>query len=164
MAKPKVTTNPVANNYAGPNERIVEYSTRSGLGGLIAFRETDDGLTVDLYRHDEKVAVRVGKPDGAADEGQNLFVGLFKAVAECEAPSGTQVDDVLAEFQPAYDLAAATDHSTCLHCGRAILLTPAGRWIDPEAGYDDENGDGIWRETCQDNHEDRIAAHEPGGA
>jgi hypothetical protein len=50
---------------------------------------------------------------------------------------------------------------TCRHCGRAIGQDPDGRWIDPEAGWDDENGDGVWRETCDENHEDRIAAHEP---
>jgi len=63
MTKPMVETNPVANRYAGPNERIVEYATRSGKGGLIAFRETNDGqLLVDLYQHDAAVEIRVGKP------------------------------------------------------------------------------------------------------
>lgn len=61
MAKPKVDTNPVANQYAMPNERIVEYSTRSGLGGLISLREADDGrLLVELYRHDAAVEITVG--------------------------------------------------------------------------------------------------------
>ena len=63
MRKPKVNTNPVANNYSAPNERIIEYSSQSG-GGLIAFRETDGHLTVDLYRHDGTVDIRVGQPDG----------------------------------------------------------------------------------------------------
>lgn len=59
MAKPKVTVNPVANQYAAKNERIIEYS-HNGLGGLIALRGTDDGkLVVDLYRHDEDVKIRV---------------------------------------------------------------------------------------------------------
>lgn len=40
----------------------------------------------------------------------DLFVRLFEAVAACEAPKGTQVDDVLADFQAAYD--AATGHVT----------------------------------------------------
>lgn len=63
MAKPKVDTNPVANQYAGPNERIIEYSDRAtGLGGLISIRRTDAGeLVVDVYAHDAKVDVRVGK-------------------------------------------------------------------------------------------------------
>lgn len=107
MSKPKVTTDPVANQYAGPNERIVEYSTRSGLGGLIAFRETDDGLTVDLYRHDPKVEVRIGDADPSGVPYKSHFTALFRAVAACEAPEGTQVDDVLAEFQSTYDEAEA---------------------------------------------------------
>lgn len=65
MPKPKVTVNPVANNYAGSNERIVEYSVRGPngtLGGLIALRLTDDGtLVLDLYNHDKGVDIRVGK-------------------------------------------------------------------------------------------------------
>jgi hypothetical protein len=44
----------------------------------------------------------------------------------------------------------------CKHCGRGIV-NDAGFWIDPEATGDDE----VWRETCDANHEDRIAAHEP---
>jgi hypothetical protein len=69
MPKPKVNTNPVANNYSAPNERIIEYSSKSG-GGLIALRETDDGrLTVDLYRHDDTVDIRVGPAEGIPTEG-----------------------------------------------------------------------------------------------
>jgi hypothetical protein len=49
--------------------------------------------------------------------------------------------------------------STCLHCERRIVLR-AGLWIDPAAGYDDEYGDGIWRETC-DEHDTFTAEHEP---
>ncbi len=46
---------------------------------------------------------------------------------------------------------------TCKHCKRRIELAE-GRWVDPEATGDDS----VWRETCDANHEDRIAAHEPG--
>jgi hypothetical protein len=46
--------------------------------------------------------------------------------------------------------------STCRRCYRAIVHE-GERWIDPEAKGDDR----IWRETCDSNHEDRIAAHEP---
>jgi hypothetical protein len=49
--------------------------------------------------------------------------------------------------------------STCIHCDRRIVLV-GGVWIDPEAGYDDENGDGVWRETC-DAHDTFTAEHEP---
>lgn len=50
----------------------------------------------------------------------------------------------------------ASKSSTCRHCHRGIQFVD-DRWIDPEATGDDV----IWRETCADNHEDRIAAHEP---
>lgn len=58
MAKPKVDTRPVASNYAGPTERIVEYS-HDGLGGLIAIQPVTGGLGVYLYRHDENVKIRL---------------------------------------------------------------------------------------------------------
>lgn len=47
--------------------------------------------------------------------------------------------------------------ATCRRCGRTIYYNPTDGWIDPEATGDDS----IWRETCDENHEDRIAAHEP---
>lgn len=47
--------------------------------------------------------------------------------------------------------------ATCRHCDRRIIKDGTGRWVDPEAGGDDS----IWRETCDENHEDRVAAHEP---
>jgi hypothetical protein len=61
-SKIKVNTSPVANTYASPNERIVEFSSPNG-GGLIAFRLMDDGtLRVDVYRQDATVEVVVGEP------------------------------------------------------------------------------------------------------
>lgn len=58
----KVNTNPVANAYASRGEHIVEYSNNQGQGGLISFREGDDGqVIVELYRHDENVLIRVGE-------------------------------------------------------------------------------------------------------
>jgi hypothetical protein len=68
MPKPPihVNTNPGANSYAAPNEKIIEYSVPGGPGGLIAFKVTDDGkLVIDLYRHDAEVEIRVGKAEGA---------------------------------------------------------------------------------------------------
>ena len=56
-------------------------------------------------------------------------------------------------------LAHQPETSTCRHCERRIVLSDEG-WIDPEAGYDDEDGDGIWRVTC-DRHDTFIADHEP---
>jgi len=65
MAKPKVILNCVADKYSGPEERIIEFSSKSG-GGLISFWETTlpDGsaqLRVDLYHLDKKVKVVVAK-------------------------------------------------------------------------------------------------------
>lgn len=34
---------------------------------------------------------------------KQLFVDLFRQVGACEAPEGTQIDDVLENFQNAYD-------------------------------------------------------------
>lgn len=49
---------------------------------------------------------------------------------------------------------------TCRYCGRTIVYDETEGWIDPEAGYDDEDGDGIWRTTC-DQHHTFVAEHEP---
>lgn len=49
----------------------------------------------------------------------------------------------------------------CRHCGRYIENDPDEGWIDREAGYDDEDGDGIWRVTCDANHDSITAEHEP---
>ena len=55
--KPSVLIKCVANNYAAPNERIVEFD-----GGLIRFVNADDGmLYVSLYRLDNNVRVYVDK-------------------------------------------------------------------------------------------------------
>lgn len=69
MAKPKVTVRAVADLYAGPTERIIEFSDRQvPAGGLIALRrcERPDGrhrLMVQIYRCDAEVDVVVGQPD-----------------------------------------------------------------------------------------------------
>ena len=72
-SKIRVNTSPVANAYSAPDEKIIEYSYPDGSsgvpGGLISFRwiTPEDGppfLYVDLYRHDSKVRIHVGKGDG----------------------------------------------------------------------------------------------------
>ena len=62
MPKPKVKVKCVAGHYAGPNERIIEFSSKSG-GGLIAFLETDGHLRVDVYQIDRTVKVKVAKSE-----------------------------------------------------------------------------------------------------
>lgn len=54
----KITLRPVANNYAMPGERIVEYSNDKGEGGLISFRDGEDGkIIVEPHRHDANVEI-----------------------------------------------------------------------------------------------------------
>lgn len=61
----KVNTRPVASHYSMSGEKVVEYSNAKGKGGLISFREDDEGnLIVELYRHDEGVIIRVGEATG----------------------------------------------------------------------------------------------------
>lgn len=60
MDNVKINKNPVAGGYASPGEKIIEYSSPAG-GGLISFKVVDGRLTVDLYRHDPTVDIRVGK-------------------------------------------------------------------------------------------------------
>jgi len=60
MKRPKVLTRCVANRYAAPNERIVEFTSKNG-GGLISFATLFDGrLAVDVYHCYPTVVVRVG--------------------------------------------------------------------------------------------------------
>ena len=67
MSKPRVIKKCVANGYAAPCERIVEFADGHGNGGLISLVQHEDGrLTVDVYRYGPRVEVRVGKPEAPA--------------------------------------------------------------------------------------------------
>lgn len=58
MRRPSIKSNCVADSYHSPNERIVEFSTSSGQGGLIRVQERDDGsAVVEVYRADDRVTV-----------------------------------------------------------------------------------------------------------
>jgi hypothetical protein len=48
----------------------------------------------------------------------------------------------------------------CKFCQHAIWHNDEDGWVAPDAGIH-EDGDGIWRESCPDNHESREAPHEP---
>lgn len=52
--------------------------------------------------------------------------------------------------------------ATCKHCGKTIWNDLDEGWVDFGAGYDDENGDGVWRTSCPE-HDTFTAEHEPGG-
>ena len=56
MARPKVILKCVAQQYAGQEERIVEFSHKNG-GGLISLTPVDDKLVVHVYRTDKSVIV-----------------------------------------------------------------------------------------------------------
>ena len=56
------------------------------------------------------------------------------------------------------------EKGTCRFCSHDIASLNVGQsWFAPDAGNDDEDGDGIWRETCPDNHTEPAAPHEPEG-
>lgn len=62
----RVLTRCVANAHTDPRERIVEFSTAEGLGGLIHFstRQSAPGrprLFITLYRLDKGVTVRADR-------------------------------------------------------------------------------------------------------
>lgn len=70
MAKPKINTRCVANQYSGLDERIVEFDSNDGkgIGGLISFRRNANGaLLVTLYRlgHEGDVQIDVVKGNRA---------------------------------------------------------------------------------------------------
>ncbi len=67
MSRPRVIKKCVANRYAAPCERIVEFVGSGGNGGLISLVQHEDGrMTVDVYRYGPRVEVRVGEPDVSA--------------------------------------------------------------------------------------------------
>jgi hypothetical protein len=55
--KPSVKTKCPAASYAGPLERIVEFSFSDGTGGLIRLAEGDNGNFVTLYRLDGSINI-----------------------------------------------------------------------------------------------------------
>lgn len=71
----------------------------------------------------------------------------------CTAP------DTTASLHKRADV-AETD--TCQFCHHGIGWDPTDQtWVAPDAGTDIENGDGIWREYCPDNHTEPNAPHIP---
>lgn len=54
-----------------------------------------------------------------------------------------------------------TETHVCKHCCHGIGQDENGTWVAPDAGFDVENGDGIWREICPDNDDHPNPPHEP---
>jgi hypothetical protein len=56
MSRPTIKSPCVADRYHGVNERIAEFRTPGGKGGLFRVQEHSDGrVTVELYRCDEGI-------------------------------------------------------------------------------------------------------------
>jgi hypothetical protein len=51
--------------------------------------------------------------------------------------------------------------TACRHCGHGIGRDPEEGWVAPDAGFDEEGGDGMWRTICPDNDEFPNPPHEP---
>lgn len=57
------------------------------------------------------------------------------------------------------DLAGA--RGVCTYCQHEIWHSDSDGWVAPDAGIDRESGDGIWRDSCPDNHTEPSAPHVP---
>lgn len=103
MSKPSVT---MRRAHATPNERIVEFSSRSG-GGFVAFRETEGGgIEVEVYSCDAPVqiitplSVAVRACVAAVREHNN---GLDDPIGDgsgrgATAPTGDDYNEILAQL------------------------------------------------------------------
>lgn len=54
-----------------------------------------------------------------------------------------------------------TETTACRHCGHGIGQDHDGTWVAPDAGFDVEGGDGIWRDICPDRDDEPNPPHEP---
>jgi len=55
--KPRIITRCIADKYALPDEKIIEFSFPNGSGGLISFKMADHPI-ISLYRCDKDIEVR----------------------------------------------------------------------------------------------------------
>ena len=51
--------------------------------------------------------------------------------------------------------------TACKHCGHGIGYDSTEGWVAPDAGFDVEGGDGMWRDMCPDRDDEPNPAHEP---
>lgn len=93
-------------------------------------------------------------PEAAA---QALWETVKRWVAEDSPPIVVITMDDDEDYT--VDLAGA--RSVCRFCHHDIWHSDNDGWVAPDAGIDRESGDGIWRDSCPDNHESREAPHEP---
>lgn len=94
--------------------------------------------------------------------GGNILVKIETRRARPQLVTPTEARELAGALLILADEAEVV-HGTCRHCGRAIIQDANGTWVDPEAGFDVEFGDGMWRETCE-GHDTVTAEHEPVSA
>lgn len=95
-----------------------------------------------------------GSPEAAA-------TALWETVARWVRGDVKPIVVVTMEDGTDYSVDLAGAQSTCKHCQHGIWHNETEGWVAPDAGTDREGGDGIWRDSCPDNHESREAPHEP---
>lgn len=90
LKRPSIKSPCVADRYAGPGERIAEFSAPNGKGGLISIRQINggDGVLVSVYRTDPGVAV-AGVSELRAALGNALGLLTSYGAAVEIAKSGT---------------------------------------------------------------------------
>lgn len=101
--------------HVGPRDNLLHIETEGGIVNIrvgltdrqgrkvtsveiLPDRLVGDTWTLDGHFNNRLIEGEFEIPDYKAH-----FTALFRALAACEAPEGTQADDVLIEFQSSYD-------------------------------------------------------------
>lgn len=90
MRKPRVLTKCVANSYAGPDERIVEFSANDGSsnGGLIRLFNLDGRLFVQLYRLEGVTVIAGNVRTVFNDKGDEVTLSQDTDIQEVNSDAG----------------------------------------------------------------------------
>jgi hypothetical protein len=109
-----------------------------------------------LYEVEVRIGIEIpGDEDAAYGLVESIMAQHHIMTGETLGWSYEMLDDCVVNKTAEADQYAPA--STCRHCDRRIVDNPDDGLVDPEA----EGDDIMWRETCDANYEDRIAAHEP---
>ncbi len=77
MKRPTIKSPCVADRYCDRTERIAEFNTPSGKGGLFRVRQSGDGKVIaEVYRTDPEIIVIA--PHNAADEAARAMLVALK--------------------------------------------------------------------------------------
>lgn len=118
------------------------------------------------------------------DEARAAAIPMIQRAARDEAEEGHTllnrtyaegIDDILSwlDGEQAHEIigsrkireaamAALTVETTaCKHCGHGIGYNPVEGWVAPDAGFDREGGDGMWRDLCPDRDDEPNPPHVP---